>query len=71
MMLAVLFDFAHEPSMPKKTLGPSIDREGPGCERAVDGETTRRETWSWRSNVGARKAKSDRIIAVKASSGAR
>ena len=70
-MLAVLFDRAHEPSMPKKTLGPSTEREGPGCESVVEGETTSRETWSWRSNVGARKAKSDRIIAVKASNGAR
>jgi hypothetical protein len=57
--------------MPKNTLGPSIDREGPGWESEVEGDTTSKDTWLWRRSVGARKAKRDKIVAVNANKGAR
>ena len=61
----------HSPSIPRKTVGPSISFLGPDWERTVEGDTTSNATLSCKSNVGARKAKSDRMRDVRARRGAR
>jgi len=62
---------SHSPSDPKNTLGPSTLCVDPDCESSVDGNTVTNATRSCSNKVGARNASNDRIVAVKASTGAR
>jgi len=68
---AALFGREQEPNTPRNALGPSTTCDEPVSRSAVEGTTVKRATLSWSSKVGARKAKSDKIIAVKAKRGAR
>jgi len=68
LIFAALLLLAHEPSGPRKILGPSMLFE---LSLELQGVTVRRATLSWSNKVGAKKANKESIVAVSARTGAR
>jgi len=51
---ASLFGLEHEPSAPRKTVGPSTPCVAPGCVRVSEGDTVSKETRVCNITVGDR-----------------